>query len=61
MEIGTLPVIFGDRGQMAQLFQNLIGNGLKFRKPDESPLVKIYAEFAIPQGGDRYMADYRGG
>jgi PAS domain S-box-containing protein len=41
VEIGTLPVIFGDRGQMAQLFQNLIGNGLKFRKPGESPLVKI--------------------
>jgi PAS domain S-box-containing protein len=35
VEIGALPVIFGDRGQMAQLFQNLIGNGLKFRKPGE--------------------------
>ena len=32
VEIGSLPVILGDRGQMAQLFQNLIGNGLKFRK-----------------------------
>ena len=41
VEIGTLPVIFGDRGQMAQLFQNLIGNGLKFRKPAENPVVKI--------------------
>jgi len=41
VEIGTLPVIFGDRGQMAQLFQNLIGNGLKFRKPGEIPVVKI--------------------
>jgi two-component system sensor kinase FixL len=41
VEIGSLPVILGDRGQMAQLFQNLIGNGLKFRKPDEKPLVKI--------------------
>jgi PAS domain S-box-containing protein len=41
VEIGTLPVILGDRGQMAQLFQNLIGNGLKFRKPGESPVVKI--------------------
>ena len=29
--------IFGDRGQMAQLFQNLIGNGIKFRKPGEKP------------------------
>ena len=52
VEIGKLPVIFGDRGQMAQLFQNLIGNGLKFRKPNESPVVKIYAEFVIAQQGD---------
>jgi len=44
VEIGTLPVIFGDRGQMAQLFQNLIGNGIKFRKPDEKPVVKIDSE-----------------
>ena len=41
VEIGPLPVIFGDRGQMAQLFQNLIGNGMKFRKPGEKPVVKI--------------------
>ena len=41
VDIGTLPVIFGDRGQMAQLFQNLIGNGVKFRKPGENPVVKI--------------------
>jgi len=41
VEIGALPAIFGDRGQMAQLFQNLIGNGLKFRKPGEIPVVKI--------------------
>jgi PAS domain S-box-containing protein len=44
VDIGPLPVIFGDRGQMAQLFQNLIGNGLKFRKPGESPVVKIESE-----------------
>jgi two-component system sensor kinase FixL len=44
VEIGDLPVIPGDRGQMAQLFQNLIGNGLKFRKPGQKPLVKIQSE-----------------
>src|ERR1700733_2430509 len=44
VDIGTLPVIFGDRGQMAQLFQNLIGNGLKFRKPGQNPVVKIVSE-----------------
>ena len=44
VEIGGLPAIWGDRGQMAQLFQNLIGNGLKFRKPGESPVVKIESQ-----------------
>jgi PAS domain S-box-containing protein len=51
VEIGALPVIFGDRGQMAQLFQNLIGNGLKFRKPGESPVVKIDSQpQTLPSG-----------
>jgi PAS domain S-box-containing protein len=51
VDIGTLPVIFGDRGQMAQLFQNLIGNGLKFRKPGESPVVKIESEMQALASG----------
>jgi PAS domain S-box-containing protein len=51
VDIGTLPVIFGDRGQMAQLFQNLIGNGLKFRKPGQNPVVKIESEVqTLPNG-----------
>jgi PAS domain S-box-containing protein len=51
VDIGSLPVIFGDRGQMAQLFQNLIGNGLKFRKPGENPVVNICSEFLTTQHG----------
>ena len=41
VEVGPLPVVLGDRVQLAQLFQNLIGNGLKFHKPAEPPLVQI--------------------
>ena len=37
----TLPV---DRGQMVRLFQNLIGNAVKYRKPDVPPKVHISAE-----------------
>jgi two-component system, LuxR family, sensor kinase FixL len=51
VEAGRLPVVFGDRGQLAQLLQNLIGNGLKFQKPGETPLVKVDAEsVALPDG-----------
>jgi light-regulated signal transduction histidine kinase (bacteriophytochrome) len=38
-----LPVVEGDAVQMRQLFQNLIGNALKFRKPDEPPVVTLEA------------------
>lgn len=51
VETGALPIISGDRGQMAQLFQNLIGNGLKFRKPGQPPVVKVWSELqALPAG-----------
>jgi light-regulated signal transduction histidine kinase (bacteriophytochrome) len=39
---GHLPSIVGDRGQMAQLFQNLIGNSMKFHGA-EPPRVHISA------------------
>ena len=45
VEIGVLPAIIADRLQMAQLFQNLIGNALKFQRPGEPPVVKISSEY----------------
>lgn len=38
-----LPVINANRGQMVRLFQNLLSNSLKYRKPEESPLIHISA------------------
>jgi two-component system sensor kinase FixL len=45
VELGKLPTIQADALQMRQLLQNLIGNGLKFRRIDEPPVVKVYGRF----------------
>jgi signal transduction histidine kinase len=42
--IKDLPKIWAVPSQMRQLFQNLISNGIKFRKQDELPVVLIYKE-----------------
>ncbi len=41
IEVGKLLTIYGDRRQIQQLFQNLLGNALKFHRQDEPPIVKI--------------------
>lgn len=46
VEIGALPDIEADPLQMRQLFQNLIGNALKFRRPEVKPVVKISGEIS---------------
>lgn len=41
VKTGKLPVICADPTHMRQLFQNLIGNALKFHKPGQPPLVTV--------------------
>jgi light-regulated signal transduction histidine kinase (bacteriophytochrome) len=42
--IENMPVIEAVETQMLQLFQNLIGNALKYRGNKESPLIRIYGK-----------------
>ncbi len=46
--VGDLPDIVGDRNQLAELFEHLIGNALKFRGPDP-PAVEIGSR-RVPEG-----------
>jgi PAS domain S-box-containing protein len=38
-----LPTVLGDRTQVVHVLQNLIGNGIKFRRPEVSPHVHLSA------------------
>ena len=44
-----LPWIRGDHTQVVQVFQNLVGNGIKFHKPGEPPRVHLSAERNLEQ------------
>jgi signal transduction histidine kinase len=43
LDVGTLPVVWGDRLQLTQLLQNLVANALKFRDPDRPSIVAVEA------------------
>ena len=45
----SLPVVLADETPLVQLFQNLIGNALKYHHPDRAPRVHIKA---TPQDGE---------
>ncbi len=57
IEIGQMPTVSGDHTQLVQLFQNLLGNAIKFRR-DESPRLRVTAtrvdegwRFAVEDNG----------
>ncbi len=65
VESERLPAMFVDEIRMQQLFQNLIGNAIKYRRPDVTPRVKISATcaegswvFSIADNGIGISEDY---
>jgi two-component system, chemotaxis family, CheB/CheR fusion protein len=61
---GALPEVFADRTQMVMVFQNLIGNALKYRR-DEPPQVRIEAvreegawRIAVADNGQGFGAEH---
>jgi light-regulated signal transduction histidine kinase (bacteriophytochrome) len=46
IEVDILPTVKGHRRQLQQLFQNLIGNAIKYHKPGVTPEVHITCQKA---------------
>jgi signal transduction histidine kinase len=46
VEISELPTVDADPALLRQLFQNVIGNSMKYRQESEPPIVKIYGSIA---------------
>ena len=64
VSVGTLPIIQADATQLTQLFQNLIGNALKYRK-DRPPEIHVDARptqqvwlFSVQDNGIGIEAQY---
>ena len=64
IEVGQMPTVVGNPTQLVQLFQNLIDNGIKFRR-EETPKVRVTAsqvadgwQFAVEDNGVGIAEEY---
>ncbi len=62
IEVGSLPTIEADPLQMRQLLQNLISNAVKFHRPQQAPVVKVFSRSSsqqrvVPGKGTQAMVD----
>ena len=67
VEIGELPALSADPLRMRQLLQNLVSNGIKFRRDGVAPVVRIYgrvdedgAEIVVSDNGIGFDPRYAG-
>jgi light-regulated signal transduction histidine kinase (bacteriophytochrome) len=54
INVGPLPVIEAVPSEMNQLFNNLISNAIKFRKPETRPVITITADKATKGDKDHH-------
>ncbi|MDQ6711387.1 MAG: ATP-binding protein [Candidatus Dormibacteraeota bacterium] len=65
VKVGRMPSVMGDLAELTQIFQNLIGNGLKFCKKDH-PEIRVGAEehqgewiFSVADNGIGILPEFR--
>ncbi len=67
VEVGELPRVLGDEPQLVSVFENLIGNAIKYRHHDRPPVIRIHAEpgeqgqwlFTVRDNGIGIAPEYR--
>jgi PAS domain S-box-containing protein len=57
IDADSLPVIDGSLSQMKQLFNNIINNAIKFRKPGEVPVIDITSSRLSLESRQRFNLD----
>jgi PAS domain S-box-containing protein len=66
VSIGNLPMVMADQSHLVSLFQNLLGNSLKYRTPGHAPIIAVTAErttgnrwrFAVTDNGIGINPEY---
>ncbi|MEN6341853.1 MAG: ATP-binding protein [Methanospirillum sp.] len=62
--VGPMPPVMADAAQLEQVFANLIGNAIKYRRPRVPPRIAVFAragpmvEFAVRDNGIGIEAEY---
>jgi light-regulated signal transduction histidine kinase (bacteriophytochrome) len=61
----NMPLVWAETGQLSQVFQNLISNAIKYRKPDVAPCVRVTASvngdlatFQVTDNGIGFRQEY---